>query len=129
MMGPKFRAWYKNDNEMISWSSLLYGHNLRNVFMRPDMCGLILMQSTELNDKLGEEIWHKDILDETIVNPFSRKEEVNRYVVDKKDGMWVLTDSKGLQRHDEFLFKKNSRCVKVGNIFENSELLEKSHES
>lgn len=65
-MIPKFRAWSKVDREMISWNRLLNGYNLRNVFMRPEMCGLILMQSLgslhcETED--GEKIdgWEGDI--------------------------------------------------------------------
>ena len=56
-MTPKFRAWNKTNNEMISWSHLLNGYNLRNVFMRPDMCGLELMESTDVTDKNGVEIY------------------------------------------------------------------------
>lgn len=123
-MIPKFRAWDKIDKEMISWQRLLNGHNLRNVFMRPEMCGLKLMQATEFPDKLGNEIWHEDILDESYTNPMNGDLVVVRYIVEKENGMWKLKDFKGRPQYDRYLFMRSGQCTKIGNIYENPDLLE-----
>ncbi|MEX1447915.1 YopX family protein, partial [Enterococcus sp. C76] len=69
-MIPKFRAWHIIDKKMISWKRLLNGHNLRNVFMRPEMCNLKLMQSTGLKDKNDVEIFEGDIVLVSVQNGF-----------------------------------------------------------
>lgn len=127
-MIPKFRAWHIIDKKMISWKRLLNGHNLRNVFMRPKMCNLKLMQSTGLKDKNGVEIFEEDIL--VVENhPFQRKEDSG--VGMEIEGNYVV----GWNQHDltwcagDLLLARLKPYVRViGNIYENPELLEEVKE-
>lgn len=119
-MIPKFRAWDKNAKKMISWRRLLNGHNLRNVFMRPEMCGLILMQSTGLTDKNGVEIFEGDILRISYQNGTESVEKYTKVIY-----------SNGAFRtnwHGEYYQVLGSEVTIyseiIGNIHENPELLE-----
>jgi len=125
-MVPKFRAWDKNNKEMISWRYLLNGYNLRNVFMRPEMCGLELMQSTGLKDKNGVEIYERDI----VVNQYGNvgyvaylQQEAGFVVVKKKSdyrlGHRITGESYDVTTNHEV----------IGNIHSNPELLEKDNEN
>lgn len=136
-MVPKFRAWDKNNNEMISWGYLLNGYNLRNVFMRPEMCGLVFMQSTGLKDKNGVEIFEGDL-----VNKFSN---INKFTNDfaedieptygttsiVRDGACFKTTFKGLP---SLVLNQNGGSMAkhmevIGNVWENPELLEQANEN
>ena len=121
-MVPKFRAWDKTNNEMIPWVYLLNGHNLRNVFMRPEMCGLVLMQSTGLKDKNGVEIYEGDVLTSNVqpckmVNPI-------------KDGYGVVRFENGMFKLGAIsLVTFISKMEVIGNIYEIPELLEQANEN
>ncbi|WCG32982.1 YopX family protein [Enterococcus dispar] len=131
-MVPKFRAWDKNNKEMISWRHLLNGHNLRNVFMRTEMCGLELMQSTGLKDKNGVEIFEGDILKCTSgiytnlgATGTGEYEETIKQVIWKDDswGTRVISSnltSKGAEKSGLVISAKYAEVV--GNIYEQPEL-------
>ena len=135
-MLPKFRAWDKGINEMIPWRMLLNVYNLRNVFIRPETCGLVLMQSTGLKDKNGVEIFEGDM-----VKKFSN---INKFTDDfaedieptygttsiVRDGACFKTTFKG---EPSLVLDQNSMSMVehmevVGNIYENPELLEQANE-
>lgn len=138
-MIPKFRAYSTEENEMY------YPHNDKNVdwtiddetgFIAPlvnlgsGMWGMIdkyeLMQSTTLKDKNGVEIFEGDVV--AVENhPFQRKEDSG--VGMEIEGNYVV----GWNQHDltwcagDLLLARLKPYVKViGNIYENSELLERS---
>ncbi|MFQ9341675.1 YopX family protein [Enterococcus gallinarum] len=139
-MIPKFRAWLKYDKEMKNVLAFdTRGHSFLGIegphVTVDGWCDNFevgnqaeIMQSTEMDDKIGKEIWHKDILDESYTSPLNGEEVIVRYIVEKENGMWKLKDWKGRQQYDRYLFMRNKQCVKIGNVFQNSELLEQANE-
>ncbi|EME7212267.1 DNA-packaging protein [Enterococcus faecium] len=136
-MIPRFRAYSKEENEMY------YPHDDKHVdwtiddetgFIAPlvdlggGMWGMIdkyvLMQSTGLKDKNGVEIFEGDVV--AVENhPFQRKEDSG--IGMEIEGNYVV----GWNQHDltwcagDLLLARLKPYVKViGNIYENSELLE-----
>ena len=128
-MIPKFRAWDKNNKEMISWRYLLNGYNLRNVFMRPEMCGLELMQSTGLKDKNDVEIFEGDIV--SVRNhPFQKTEKSGAGI--EIDGDYAISWKEGdltWCAGNLLLARLKPYVTVAGNIYENPELLEQANES
>ncbi|MGH1757293.1 YopX family protein [Enterococcus hirae] len=134
-MIPKFRAWVKPDilsnhlNGVIAEAlpNFIYGNCL---VLREDLeedkqfeeiidfLDIELMQSTGLKDKNGVEIFEGDIvktLDADLKVTFSTiKFEEGAFCVDYKD----------LGTEFDFLYFVDSSLEVIGNIYENSELLE-----
>ena len=109
----KFRAWDKINGEMIPWGRLLNGYNLRNVFMRPEMCGLILMQSAGLVDKNGVEIYEGDIVNHYWSNEVG--ESFCHKTVIKNPFDYKVNEAMHIIYADELEI--------LGNIYENSDLI------
>ena len=140
-MIPKFRAWVKPDilinhlNGVIAEAlpNFIYDHCLvlREDLVEDkqfeeilDFLDIELMQSTGLKDKNGVEIFEGDIV--AVENhPFQRKEDSSAGM--EIEGDYVV----GWNQHDltwcagDLLLARLKPYVKViGNIYENSELLE-----
>lgn len=130
-MIPKFRAYSTEENEMY------YPHNDENVdwtiddetgFIAPlvhlgsCMWGMIdkyvLMQSTGLKDKNGVEIFEGDI-----VKTLGADLEVTFSTIKFEEGAFCV-DYKDLGTEFVFLYFVDSPLEVIGNIYENSELLE-----
>ena len=120
MKNIKFRAWDKINGEMIPWNRLLNGYNLRNVFMGPEMSGLILMQFTGLEDKNGTQIYEGDIV-ETVWNG-----EVFAGVVvyDLSEVDFKVTDGKEEYGRNFQYLAGNDENEVIGNVYQNKGLLE-----
>lgn len=125
-MIPMFRAWDKINREMISWRRLLNGHNLRNVFMRPEMCGLKLMQSTGLKDKNGVGIFEGDIV--SVENhPFQKTKNSAAGIEIEGEYPVAWNDHDLTWCAGNLLLSKLKPYIAVkGNIYENPELMEES---
>lgn len=126
-MIPKFRAWLKNDKEMIDVDEIHWFNGELDIigdyitFVRK-ADEIELMQSTGLKDKNGKEIFEGDILgietDEGILN-------VNVFW-DEKHALFMFES----EIHNEKevlaeLVEDNTYPFEIiGNIYENTELLE-----
>ncbi|EEV62075.1 YopX family protein [Enterococcus faecium] len=138
-MIPKFRAYSKEENEMY------YPHNDKNVdwtiddetgFIAPlvnlesGMWGMIdkyeLMQSTGLKDKNGVEIFEGDIVLVNVSNGFDHL--VNEKTVVQESEFHSGLVCKSLISGMEYRVFKHKKMdyeyEVIGNIYENSELLE-----
>ncbi|NTL25794.1 DNA-packaging protein [Enterococcus faecium] len=138
-MIPKFRAYSKEENEMY------YPHNDKNVdwtiddetgFIAPlvnlesGMWGMIdkyeLMQSTGLKDKNGVEIFEGDIVLVNVSNGFDHL--VNEKTVVQESEFHSGLVCKSLINGMEYRVFKHKKMdyeyEVIGNIYENSELLE-----
>ncbi len=122
-MKPKFRAYSETNKDMVSWGNLL-NLNVSNIFRNPEMCGMVLMQSTGLHDKNGVEIYEGDILK-------VRDSYLAVYVVEwhKDKFMWILRYQKDKNQYFPFYnisgpFFEDLELL--GNIYENFELLEET---
>lgn len=118
-MIPKFRAWDKQGKTMNDVESINFDWN--RIFLL-DWCvackfeDIELMQSTGLEDKNGVEIFEGDIVriiddGETDIG-WGWNEEVIFH-----NGAFMAGD-------EDLLINVNFRCLVIGNIYENPELLE-----
>lgn len=133
-MIPRFRAWLKNDKEMVDADEIHWDNGQLDfigdgiTFMRIAE-KIVLMQSTGLFDKNGQEIFEGDIIDTTdyegglssVGHPFV-KVECDKY------GFVVTGDFPGSPiTLKEFEHGRKFAGVEVtiaGNIYENPDLLE-----
>lgn len=129
----KFRAWAAGDN-----SEMLSGHRLDELLMRgygtqqPNELQLmvtgntVLMQYTGLKDKNGVDVYEGDLLGGAM-NGFSIRWDatlssfwpINEYMPEEKNDVYW---------QDIVDMANEGRLVVIGNIYENPELLEPSHD-
>lgn len=123
-MIPKFRAWSKKFKRMYEVTLIDYENG--DVGLKDEHGGvaigdikqLILMQSTGMFDKNGVEIFKDDIvkLRYTITSDFELF-KANQF----RGGSWRIDN----RRRGTELWLRNEDCVVIGNIYQNSELLER----
>lgn len=120
-MIPKFRAWDKETKTMNGMAEIYRNRN-QEIELHPRDENIILMQSTGLKDKNGQEIFEGDILgietDEGILN-------VNVFW-DSKHALFMFESE--IHNEKELLaelVEDNTYPFEIiGNIYENPELLE-----
>ena len=129
-MIPKFRAWDRTRNEMNyrvmvgncdtddeNWTCPIIWIEERKKWLHFDDYGCI-MQSTELKDKEGTEVFEGDILHHQIQTEYTF---IVKY--DKEKGRWYGDGLSRTYRID--ITKEFLQYYKIiGNIYENPELLE-----
>lgn len=131
-MIPKFRAWWVQDEVMTHIDTLEFlqgGIRVSDGCWHEKFLGdeVILMQSTGLKDKNGIEIFEWDIVSVSVRNGFDYLD--NKVCVVKNSighsGLVCVTVDEDLeyQIFNTELFEEYTYEV-IGNIYENSELLE-----
>lgn len=123
-MIPKFRAWYTPFNGKTIGQEMKYGQAGRLIThaeMAPDK--YVLMQSTGMKDKNGVEIFEGDLVEhDDNLNGDWETFEACEVVYDKDYAQFCFKWDAG-----NFLTDYRNLNV-IGNIYENSELLEDSDE-
>ncbi|PKZ95856.1 hypothetical protein CYK22_01425 [Streptococcus salivarius] len=120
-MIPRYRAWLKEDKEMIDVDEMHFkngeldfiGNGITWMYKKSD---IVLMQSTGFKDKNGKEIFEGDIVDS--------EDGILSGVVELRPDLGMWTNS--LLRYNNFerlCCIANSREI-IGNIWENGELLD-----
>lgn len=122
-MIPKFRAWMKQYKKMDNDIGEMYFEDGEFKYIGDDVNykrlpeHVILMQSTGLFDRNGQEIFEGDIV-KMAKDVYS---EPTYYEVARHRGGAYRLDSK---QHGCELWIRHADCVVVGNIYENKELLD-----
>nr|DAF14264.1 MAG TPA: YopX protein [Caudoviricetes sp.] len=118
-MIPKFRAWNKDDKEMIDvrvidWNNMTV--DSFSPYIEIPLENVIIMQSTGLKDKNGQEIFEGDIVQffDSIYTVFYDIKE-GSYRLEPHDDRWVVDYMSNFSSEESFEV--------VGNIYENKEYL------
>lgn len=121
-MIPKFRAWLKEENEMIivdtmNWFDDEFESIGDGITFLRGADKVELMQSTGLKDKNGKEIFEGDIV-KMAKDVYS---DLTYYeIVRHRGGAYRLESN----QHGCELWLRHTNCEVIGNIYENQELLE-----
>ena len=120
----KFRAWNEVEEKMYSWYDFL-NTNMKNTFIAPESTAMILMQYTGLKDKNGKEIYEGDIVkyNEFWEGDCHYNSGVGQILWDDEETGFYLT-AKDTSFINLFNLTKLLDAEVIGNIYENSELLE-----
>lgn len=123
-MTPKFRVWLKNDKEIIDVDEIHWFDGELDIigdyitFVRK-ADEIELMQSTELKDKNGKEIFEGDIVD------YKGRKAVIKWHGSYASFIYRFVDELNKRSAEWYqLYLAYSKCEVIGNIYENPELLE-----
>lgn len=123
-MIPKFRAWLKNDKEMIDADEIHWDRGQLDfigdaiTFMRK-ADEIELMKSTGLKDKNGQEIFEKDIVD------YKGRKAIIKWHGSYASFIYIFVDELQKRVADwKPLYLSYYHFEVVGNIYENPEFLE-----
>ena len=114
MRDIKFRAWDKEEQEMLDWDKF-FNLDIAQVFESKGSWGIYPMQYTGLKDKNGVEIYEWDVVEADIEGILSCE-------VVFRNGRFTMRSIEDGDR--EYLWILNEKCKVIGNRFENPELLE-----
>lgn len=133
-MIPKFRAWDKRHNEIVSVHEINFKNNTlttesidNGISKDVQMLVFILMQSTGLKDKNGVEIFEGDICIQRGEEPYSDEnmtlDDDWEYtgIIKFQDFAYWLQDNEGFSK---WLGTDCDEIEVIGNVWDNPELLE-----
>lgn len=134
MEAPKFRAYdggllnrmYQPDEVMVGGGNIWIIDEdsvAGNWIVNND---LHLMQSTGLKDKNGKEIFEGDVVRQVRTQPTTENETITG-IVTMLEGTWLIMNDNE-QLASELWPEKNDENEIIGNIYENPEFLEVTHE-
>lgn len=114
-MIPKYRAWDKETKTMNGMAEIYRNRN-QEIELHPRDKNIILMQSTGLLDKNGQEIFEGDII-KMAKDVYS--DPTYYEVIRHRGGAYRLESN----QHGCELWLRHTNCEVIGNIYENPELL------
>ena len=129
-MTPKFRAWDSakkemfNDTFAITESGQVVVVEQESVVCPPDYVfvnHLVIMQSTGLFDRNGQEIFEGDIVRQVRTQPTTENKTITGGVT-MLEGAWVIMND--CEQLASYLWSETDENEVLGNIYENPELLE-----
>ena len=133
-MIPKFRAWHNELGRMMSISDMWFnveslgeiGLNdaVMNDYITASPDEIELMQSTGLKDKNGKEIFEGDIITNGQNVMCMKRHNTLGFYVEEKGEVEFIADSAVLEDFEEDAKEIADRLEIIGNIYENTELLE-----
>lgn len=130
-MIPKFRAWHKTWEEMCGVEQILFDRgnisdvllDYENFLVHENIDNIVLMQSTGLFDKNGQEVFVKDIVD------YKGRKAVVKWHGSYASFIYIFVDELQKRVADwKPLYLSYYRFEVVGNVYQNPELLEVNHD-
>lgn len=117
-MIPRYRAWDKETKTMNGMAEIYRNRN-QEIELRPRDENIILMQSTGLVDKNGKEIFEGDILD------YRGRKALVRWHGSYASFIYRFVDEPHKRKAEwKPLYLAYMKCEIIGNVYENTELLE-----
>lgn len=125
-MIPRFRAWLKNDKEMIDVDEIhWYNGNFEfigdGITFQRLADEVELLQSTGFFDKNGKEIFEGDIFG-------TKKDGLLNGIIEYREDLGMWTNSLIRYNNFERLCNVASSREVIGNVYENPKLLEADHD-
>lgn len=122
-MIPKYRAWDKETKAMNGMAEIYRNRN-QEIELRPRDGNIILMQSTGLRDKNGKEIFEGDIISTHTDNLVVKRDNLLGFYVEAGKKRNYFAETIDIEYLNLFAKDFGVSVEVIGNIYENSELLE-----
>ena len=129
-MKPKFRAWLKNDKEMINvdeihWYLGKFEFIGDGITFQRLADEVELMQSTDLRDRNSVEIFEGDIISDGHTSRDIRHHQTfGFYTIDGNGDEEFFGDTASLEDFEEVSKYMSENIEIIGNIYENKDILE-----